>query len=91
MAGIFHDEVPEAMDELQVAKHNHKSSDTLFQVDGAGDDDVDDHFRPAVHSIPASTAFTSIPCGMCPVFNECKEGGAVSPQTCVYFEKWLEF
>ncbi|GAX75508.1 hypothetical protein CEUSTIGMA_g2951.t1 [Chlamydomonas eustigma] len=61
------------------------------QVDGEGAEDLDDHFRPAVHSIPATTAFTSIPCGTCPVLSECKEGGLISPQTCVYFDKFLEF
>lgn len=40
--------------------------------------------------IPEQTAFTSIPCGVCPVFGECVEGGAVSPQTCVYYKQWLE-
>lgn len=60
------------------------------QVDGEGDDDMNDHFRPAVHSIPSSNAFTSIPCGVCPVFSECEEGGIISPQTCVYYDKWLE-
>ena len=82
--------------------------------------------------IPASTPFTSIPCGVCPgavhscgwpppndrdaagcgwratlppicqlqqhlpstafpaVFTECVEGGKVSPQTCVYYQRWLD-
>ena len=60
-------------------------------MDGAGEDDTDEHFRPAVHQIPTTTAFTSVPCGVCPVFNECREGGVVSPQTCAYFDKWVEF
>mmetsp|Transcript_6760 Transcript_6760/g.14940 ORF Transcript_6760/g.14940 Transcript_6760/m.14940 type:complete len:285 (-) Transcript_6760:528-1382(-) len=61
------------------------------QVDGEGEHDVSDHYRPAVHSIPASSAFTSVPCGVCPVFNECHEDGLITPQTCVYYEKWLQF
>lgn len=40
--------------------------------------------------IPEVTPFTSVPCGVCPVFNECVEGGKVSPQTCVYYGQWLD-
>ncbi|KAF2435233.1 RNA polymerase Rpc34 [Tothia fuscella] len=34
---------------------------------------------------------TQTPCGRCPVFKECRPGGIVSPQTCVYMEEWLQF
>lgn len=60
-------------------------------VDAEGENDTDDHYRPAVLAVPASSAFTSIPCGVCPVFNECHEGGVISPETCVYYDKWLSF
>jgi DNA-directed RNA polymerase III subunit RPC6 len=33
--------------------------------------------------------FTESPCGRCPVFNLCKEGGPVSASNCKYFEDWL--
>ncbi|KAI9791267.1 MAG: 34-kDa subunit of RNA polymerase III (C) [Peltula sp. TS41687] len=35
-------------------------------------------------------AFTEAPCGRCPVFGLCEEGGPVSASTCVYFKEWLE-
>jgi len=34
---------------------------------------------------------TEFPCGMCPLMDRCSENGIISPQTCVYFTKWLEF
>lgn len=34
--------------------------------------------------------FTEAPCGRCPVFNLCEEGGPVSASNCEYFKKWLE-
>jgi DNA-directed RNA polymerase III subunit RPC6 len=34
---------------------------------------------------------TQSPCGRCPVFKECRPGGIVSPQTCVYLDDWLQF
>ena len=33
---------------------------------------------------------TEAPCGQCPVFKLCAPGGAVSPETCDYFDPWLE-
>lgn len=38
----------------------------------------------------APTAFTEMPCGQCPVFNLCQEGGIVSPESCVYWQDWLD-
>jgi DNA-directed RNA polymerase III subunit RPC6 len=36
-------------------------------------------------------ALTQTPCGRCPVFRDCRPGGVVSPEGCVYLDKWLEF
>jgi DNA-directed RNA polymerase III subunit RPC6 len=36
------------------------------------------------------TGLTQTPCGRCPVFDVCREGGPVNPQTCVYFDSWLQ-
>lgn len=33
---------------------------------------------------------TEAPCGQCPVFNLCAPGASVSPETCEYFDPWLE-
>lgn len=32
---------------------------------------------------------SEIPCGRCPVFELCEEGGPVEPKECVYFNEWL--
>ncbi|XP_077250615.1 uncharacterized protein LOC143890015 [Tasmannia lanceolata] len=34
---------------------------------------------------------TSFPCEVCPQLRECTPGGIISPTTCVYFKKWLDF
>ncbi|CAA7023412.1 unnamed protein product [Microthlaspi erraticum] len=36
-------------------------------------------------------AFASVPCGACPHIGLCSPGGAISPTTCSYFQKWLDF
>ncbi|KAK3945213.1 DNA-directed RNA polymerase [Diplogelasinospora grovesii] len=38
---------------------------------------------------PTSNGLTEAPCGRCPVFELCEEGGPVSPGNCVYFQRWL--
>lgn len=37
-----------------------------------------------------SNALTEAPCGRCPVFDLCEEGGPVAPSNCEYFRQWLE-
>lgn len=60
-----------------------------MQVDSDLPDDDDAHYRPVVLPVPSTTPLTSMPCGVCPVIDDCKEGGAISPQTCVYYQTWL--
>jgi DNA-directed RNA polymerase III subunit RPC6 len=33
---------------------------------------------------------TEAPCGRCPVFDLCEEGGPVGPSNCEYFKQWLD-
>lgn len=40
---------------------------------------------------PKIGAMASIPCGVCPHINLCTPDGIISPRTCVYFTKWLDF
>ncbi|VVB17448.1 unnamed protein product [Arabis nemorensis] len=36
-------------------------------------------------------AFASVPCGACPHIALCSPDGVISPTTCDYFQKWLDF
>ncbi|KMT09970.1 hypothetical protein BVRB_5g121860 [Beta vulgaris subsp. vulgaris] len=36
-------------------------------------------------------AFAVIPCGVCPRINHCAPDGIISPISCTYYSKWLEF
>ena len=53
---------------------------------------VEDGFSmyKAVKSPNFENAWTSLPCGQCPVFDVCQEGSLVSPSGCVYFREWLD-
>lgn len=35
------------------------------------------------------SVLTEAPCGRCPVFDLCEEGGPVGPSNCEYFNEWL--
>ncbi|KFH43334.1 DNA-directed RNA polymerase III subunit-like protein [Hapsidospora chrysogenum ATCC 11550] len=35
------------------------------------------------------SAYTETPCGRCPVFDICEDGGPVGPSNCIYFTEWL--
>lgn len=41
-------------------------------------------------AVPEAVPLTDCPCGVCPVFNDCHEGGPVAPERCEYYKKWLE-
>ena len=45
-------------------------------------------FKPA-KPIHRFNHFSSMPCGRCPVASDCRDGGIISPQTCVYMQQWL--
>ena len=40
---------------------------------------------------PKTGAMASIPCGVCPRISSCTPDGIISPRTCVYYQKWLDF
>ena len=42
-------------------------------------------------SIESSSSWTDVPCGRCPVYSFCTQGGPVNPVNCVYLNRWLSF
>ncbi|XP_077987941.1 DNA-directed RNA polymerase III subunit RPC6-like [Glandiceps talaboti] len=45
----------------------------------------------SVGALVTPTGLTRMPCGVCPVFDQCHVGGTISPSTCVYMAEWLEY
>ncbi|EEP76842.1 conserved hypothetical protein [Uncinocarpus reesii 1704] len=37
-----------------------------------------------------SNGMTEVPCGRCPVFSLCHEGGPINAENCEYFQEWLK-
>jgi len=44
---------------------------------------------PGVDGAHIENGLTEAPCGKCPVFDLCEEGGPVNARTCIYFQDWL--
>ncbi|CAG8972910.1 hypothetical protein HYALB_00001330 [Hymenoscyphus albidus] len=40
--------------------------------------------------IDVASVYNEAPCGRCPVFDVCEEGGPVAPSSCQYLQEWLE-
>ena len=40
--------------------------------------------------VESVNGLTEAPCGRCPVFSLCEEGGPVSASNCVYWKEWLD-
>lgn len=56
---------------------------------GSGDSGKVQLYR-AINPLVETTGLMRMPCGSCPVFDKCYEGGLVSPSICVYMKEWLE-
>lgn len=93
---LVYDGKVDAHEELELDKER-DPDDPAAEHGGDDDDDLDYMenvivvYRPASLPIPKTSAFTAVPCGVCPVFQECAPGGLVSPETCQYMQDWLSF
>ena len=56
---------------------------------GVGYKAIKKSFREEMHGGPVSWLMEA-PCGRCPVFDLCEEGGPVGPSNCEYYKKWLD-
>ena len=49
------------------------------------------YYSKALLAIPEHSPFTDVPCGVCPVINECRPDGLINPTSCEYLNAWLQF
>ena len=49
------------------------------------------YYSRAALPVPDSNPYTDIPCGVCPVINECRPDGLINPVDCEYMTAWLNF
>lgn len=58
---------------------------------GLAEDALQTKYRIARLHLPEEMKFAEMPCGVCPVFLDCHPSGKISPTSCVYYKKWLDF
>ncbi|KAI5785945.1 RNA polymerase Rpc34 [Geopyxis carbonaria] len=75
--------------EVDLAEADIKSLLDVLVYDGRVERVVGGTAYKAVGKLESVNGFTESPCGRCPVFNLCEEGGLVSASNCKYFEEWL--
>lgn len=61
----------------------------FFESDPNDKSNIIEKYRKCTIPMPSGTSFNSIPCGVCPVFEDCHEGGLISPEKCEYYSKWF--
>eukprot|EP00736_Rhodelphis_marinus_P011047 Rmarinus@m.13321 len=60
-------------------------------IEQAYDDVLDESVYRARPPLSIHNRMTEIPCGVCPVFEQCVPGGVISPENCIYMTEWLSF
>lgn len=75
--------------EVELAEADIKSLLDVLVYDGRIERTVGGTAYKASRKVDPTNGFTEAPCGRCPVFNLCREGGPVSASNCKYFEEWL--
>lgn len=48
------------------------------------------YYKPSSQP-PLKRYYTQTPCAACPVFEHCRPGGIISPESCEYMDEWLKF
>ncbi|XP_033127297.1 DNA-directed RNA polymerase III subunit RPC6-like [Anneissia japonica] len=64
---------------------------TLMAGQGGSVDSGEVKLYRSVEMLIEPAGIMRVPCGVCPVFDQCNEGAIISPSNCVYMSEWLEF
>ncbi|KAF9563689.1 hypothetical protein CPC08DRAFT_686206 [Agrocybe pediades] len=70
------------------AKLNRRSESPTVGFDEFDTSSAGSVYR-AIRVATSTNGLTEAPCGTCPSFEFCKEGGPVNPPDCVYYGEWL--
>ncbi|KAH8882521.1 RNA polymerase Rpc34 [Thozetella sp. PMI_491] len=74
-------------DTQSLAKRVKKERENIGVMEEEGAVDLLEQHQIGAERQP--NGLTEAPCGRCPVFDLCEDGGPVSASNCVYFQKWL--
>lgn len=74
---LYDDKIEEVNKEYSVRKN------------AENDGDMRNVYYKAAHWYSPNVAYTQIPCAHCPVFDDCKPGNIINPNTCKYLDEWF--
>ncbi|KAK7105095.1 DNA-directed RNA polymerase III subunit RPC6-like [Littorina saxatilis] len=61
----------------------------ITRVAAAGSTEEGQKLYRLLKPLIPTTGLMRVPCGVCPVIDQCQDEGAISPATCVYLKDWL--
>ena len=67
-----------------------ESEETTIEIIDDDDDLTETYYVPSKWKSDADTTLSYVPCGICTLFEECKPGGLISPEKCVYMTDWIK-
>ena len=77
---VYDDKIEEMNGRYRILRHaSHTAQNVKPDVDAPMGDDLFDE--------PEGNGLMDAPCGRCPVFDLCEDGGPVSASNCVYFDE----
>ena len=65
-----------------------ESEEATVEVDD-GDDFTETYYVPSKWKSNIRTPLSYVPCGICPVYQDCEPGGLISPEKCSYMDRWI--
>eukprot|EP00210_Caulerpa_lentillifera_P002088 g2003.t1 len=93
LSEIFNFIKSKALSRVTLHENNVKSVVDTLVYEGRIDEVQNDegtYYRPALLTLPDSSPLTAVPCGVCPLFHDCKPGGLVSPDDLQLYDIEME-
>ncbi|XP_076463590.1 DNA-directed RNA polymerase III subunit RPC6-like [Babylonia areolata] len=77
------------VDVLRTLVYDGKAKEVSTVSTGSAQDEGDKMYRVA-RPLIQTTGLMRVPCGYCPLIDECRDEGPISPRTCSYMKEWME-
>ncbi|PIK43370.1 putative DNA-directed RNA polymerase III subunit RPC6 [Apostichopus japonicus] len=93
--GLLSNEVNLGVDDIETILntliYDGKVEMTVSVSQSSSDKSVRTKMFRAIQPLSEPAGLMRVPCGVCPIFDNCYEGGAVSPSTCIYMKEWMDY
>jgi len=66
-----------------------KNEKSMTSSDEESETGLVSHYYRALPKLVESSGLMRVPCGQCPYIHECRPGAVITPEKCLYFERWF--